>query len=758
MLFLTAIRGNIVQRICAKSKESYNVTEDNIQNFSYGNEGKEVCNTDVLACYSLWRVVSGANNASVIQIITQGCWETSRLSDCLGEECSPQKTNSQTMFCCCNANFCNVNLTKFEVDVITTTPVISEAVEGRTENTNNNGREKFVLIGAGISLIASLLVLIAFLKRWSPLVEKEINQKTNEGVEICGREIHNAIYTMPNISLTRIVGEGRYGTVWLGLVRGEQIAVKMFPQHYSHYFYNEKDIYTLPFMKHSSLLTYFGSDESRDKDGINRLCLFLSYCPMGTLQEFLRERTMTLSTFCSLAVSTAAGLAHLHTEIHAHGKWKPCITHRDINSRNILVKEDMTCCICDLGLAVKITGPHYYSLGEEMHAETKSINDVGTLRYMAPEVLEGAVNLRDCETSLKQIDVYALGLVLWEMAIRVTDFYHKPTDVLPYMLPFEREVGLHPTLEEMQMAVCRNKARAMFPRDWKCTRASKCIRETIEDCTDQDGEARLTALCVQERLTHIYRATADGGSSPTGNQTNANFSMTILNYNNNYYNNINNCFGHNTDSELTGDRDRTDGGISEGTVETIITHSPSESSSHLIFATECLQPYQGRNPCLERNLLSDSSEEVCIIETSAKDSRETQALISHAPAQRILRPPPPVPYHQNSPFQPLKQTNEELGTNCGTGVVSRFSVPLKKLLGGEGKLTVSPFEPPRPTSLTLFTEEEEARLRELSGRIGTPGDLPPAVRKKRDTKINTETKRFSVYYFLKQTRNAQFQC
>lgn len=152
------------------------------------------------------------------------------------------------------------------------------------------------------------------------------------------------------------------------------------------------------------LFFVLGSDESRDKDGINRLCLFLSYCPMGTLQEFLKEKTMSLSTFCSLAVSTAAGLAHLHTEIHAHGifwiyyyqiryllinniwsiflfffilgKWKPCITHRDINSRNILVKEDMTCCICDLGLAVKITGPHYYSLGEEMHAETKSINDV----------------------------------------------------------------------------------------------------------------------------------------------------------------------------------------------------------------------------------------------------------------------------------------------------------------------------------------------------------------------------------------------
>ncbi len=48
---------------------------------------------------------------------------------------------------------------------------------------------------------------------------------------------------------------------------------------------------------------------------------------------------------------------------------------------------------------------------------------VGTLRYMAPEVLEGAVNLRDCESSLKQIDVYALGLCIWEVASRCSDFY-----------------------------------------------------------------------------------------------------------------------------------------------------------------------------------------------------------------------------------------------------------------------------------------------------------------------------------------------
>ena len=42
---------------------------------------------------------------------------------------------------------------------------------------------------------------------------------------------------------------------------------------------------------------------------------------------------------------------------------------------------------------------------------------------MAPEVLDGAVNLRECHASLKEIDVYAMALVLWEIAMRCTDIF-----------------------------------------------------------------------------------------------------------------------------------------------------------------------------------------------------------------------------------------------------------------------------------------------------------------------------------------------
>ena len=52
-----------------------------------------------------------------------------------------------------------------------------------------------------------------------------------------------------------------------------------------------------------------------------------------------------------------------------------------------------------------------------------SKNQVGTIRYMAPEVLEGAVNLRDCESALKQVEMYALGLIYWEIFMRCTDLF-----------------------------------------------------------------------------------------------------------------------------------------------------------------------------------------------------------------------------------------------------------------------------------------------------------------------------------------------
>lgn len=108
---------------------------------------------------------------------------------------------------------------------------------------------------------------------------------------------------------------------------------------------------------------------------------------------------------------------------------------------------------------------------------------------MAPEVLEGAVNLRDCESALKQIDVYALGLVLWEMGVRCTDMLNGEPH--PYTPPFYKEAGENPSLEQMQTLVSRRKVRPLWPQSWKDTTAARLLCETAEDCWDQVSQLSL---------------------------------------------------------------------------------------------------------------------------------------------------------------------------------------------------------------------------------------------------------------------------
>lgn len=48
--------------------------------------------------------------------------------------------------------------------------------------------------------------------------------------------------------------------------------------------------------------------------------------------------------------------------------YKPAVSHRDLNSRNVLVKNDGTCVISDFGLSMKLTGNRLVRPGEEENA------------------------------------------------------------------------------------------------------------------------------------------------------------------------------------------------------------------------------------------------------------------------------------------------------------------------------------------------------------------------------------------------------
>lgn len=66
------------------------------------------------------------------------------------------------------------------------------------------------------------------------------------------------MYNVDNLKLCAMIGQGKYGTVWKGMVNEKAVAVKIFPGQYKQYFVNEKNIYSLSFMDSPSLLEYYG--------------------------------------------------------------------------------------------------------------------------------------------------------------------------------------------------------------------------------------------------------------------------------------------------------------------------------------------------------------------------------------------------------------------------------------------------------------------------------------------------------------------
>ena len=96
-----------------------------------------------------------------------------------------------------------------------------------------------------------------------------------------------------------------------------------------------------------------------------------------------------------------------------------------------------------------------------LHAIHNFQFQVGTRRYMAPEVLEGAICFN--RDAFLRIDMYACGLVLWELVSRCSAVEGLVDN---YQLPFEEEVGPHPTLEDMQEYVVLKKCRPTIKETW----------------------------------------------------------------------------------------------------------------------------------------------------------------------------------------------------------------------------------------------------------------------------------------------------
>ncbi|XP_036402067.1 bone morphogenetic protein receptor, type IAa [Megalops cyprinoides] len=294
------------------------------------------------------------------------------------------------------------------------------------------------------------------------------------------------------IQMVRQIGKGRYGEVWLGRWRGEKVAVKVFFTREEASWFRETEIYQTVLMRHENILGFIAAD-IKGTGTFTQLFLITDYHENGSLYDYLKFTTLDTRALLKLAYSAACGLCHLHTEIYGT-QGKPAIAHRDLKSKNILIKKNGTCCIADLGLAVKFNS-------DTNEVDIPLSTRVGTRRYMAPEVLDETLNKNHFQAYI-MADIYSYGLIIWEMARRcVTGGI-----VEEYQLPYYDMVPSDPSYEDMREVVCVKCLRPTVSNRWNSDECLRAMLKLMSECWAHNPASRLTVLRVKKTLAKMVES------------------------------------------------------------------------------------------------------------------------------------------------------------------------------------------------------------------------------------------------------------
>ncbi|KAF4096139.1 TGF-beta receptor type-1b [Onychostoma macrolepis] len=473
--------------------------------------GARIQHTEALQCYC-HRCPNHtcATDGLCYVSITKSGGVTTQQSWCISENeliprdrpfvCAPSAKHDTGVFpMCCDTDWCNKNPDPNAFPVPTQKPPALGPVAFAA------------LIAGPVCVVCFLMVTVFYICHSRSVLHHRVPNEEDPSMDhpfiTVGTTLKDLIYDMTTsgsgsglpllvqrtiartIILQESIGKGRFGEVWRGKWRGEEVAVKIFSSREERSWFREAEIYQTVMLRHENILGFIAAD-NKDNGTWTQLWLVSDYHEHGSLFDYLNRYTVTVEGMIKLSLSTASGLAHLHMEI-VGTQGKPAIAHRDLKSKNILVKKNGTCCIADLGLAVR----------HDSATDTIDIapnHRVGTKRYMAPEVLDDSINMKHFE-SFKRADIYAMGLVFWEIASRCSiGGIHED-----YQLPYYDLVQSDPSVEEMRRVVCEQKLRPNIPNRWQSCEALRVMAKIMRECWYANGAARLTALRIKKTLSQL---------------------------------------------------------------------------------------------------------------------------------------------------------------------------------------------------------------------------------------------------------------
>jgi len=229
------------------------------------------------------------------------------------------------------------------------------------------------------------------------------------------------------------IGHGGMGRVYRARDTrlGRPVALKMLPAEVTHDAELRRRLATearaASALSHPGVATVYDFVEHADESFI-----IFEYVEGATLRERLARHRFSTEEILDIGVQLADALAVAHDR---------GIVHRDLKPENIMLVPALSpdpsgrVKILDFGLA-KLREPLTPATPSASTAETATVSTaagliVGTVNYMSPEQLEG-------ESADARADLYALGLVLYEMATGANPFLGKtPTSTIANILKLE---------------------------------------------------------------------------------------------------------------------------------------------------------------------------------------------------------------------------------------------------------------------------------------------------------------------------------
>eukprot|EP00029_Vermamoeba_vermiformis_P009625 TRINITY_DN4868_c0_g1_i1.p1 TRINITY_DN4868_c0_g1~~TRINITY_DN4868_c0_g1_i1.p1 ORF type:complete len:708 (+),score=31.08 TRINITY_DN4868_c0_g1_i1:1542-3665(+) len=290
-----------------------------------------------------------------------------------------------------------------------------------------------------VVVAVGLTVLFVLLKRRTRkqakktvTVEMPLKSDGNYGTidgtvpSISGNSGMSSVSTIDNVSnkmkipssslqMTKEIGAGSYGKVFLGLWQGARVAIKVCATMGDTTAFFEEAALTIELPPHPNVVQTFGISVDGPLP-----CIVLEYCGGGSLDKklFDQDTNYSLAERINMIKGIARGLLHLH---------KHNIIHRDLAARNILLAKSGDPKISDFGMS---------RLLKEETQKGQTNSNVGPIRWMAPE------SLREKSYSTKS-DVWSFGIFAYE----VLSGSEPHTDMDPFEVAIKiKNDSYHPVL------------------------------------------------------------------------------------------------------------------------------------------------------------------------------------------------------------------------------------------------------------------------------------------------------------------------